>query len=133
MPISWDVALGVHPLALELRAHRAEILSSNVANEDTPHYKAKDFDFDSIMRSAIDQQENLTLRRTHTHHIAGSGVGASPLELKYRVPHTPALDGNTVDIELERAEFMTNSLNYATTLRFLDGKFKSLNKAIQGQ
>lgn len=129
MPIDIDSALGIHPQALTLRAKRAEVLAANLANADTPNFKARDVDFRSVL-SAV-QQDSGSLVATNAKHIQPAGSIGEP-ELKYRNPHQPSIDGNTVDAQVEYAEFSRNAIEYQASLRFLDGKIKSLLTAIRG-
>ena len=116
MSITFDKALGVHPQAVALRLSRAELLSANLANVDTPDFQAKDIDFAAEMqRSSLNFSTN------------------NSAELKYRVPYQPASDGNTVALDVEQAEFSKNALDYQTSLAFLNMKFVGLKKAIDGK
>lgn len=124
MPISFDSALGIHPQALALRSQRAEILASNIANADTPGYKARDIDFKAVLANA-DLQSGSALRRTHPQHIQVASTGNSA-ELLYRTPDQSSLDGNTVDIHREKSAFAENALRYQASLHFLSSKFKGI-------
>lgn len=126
-----DSALGVSPQALALRARRVELLSANIANADTPGYKARDIDFGAAMREASGLQDGL--RRTHDRHLGSGNAGAAAGEVLYRVPGQPSLDGNTVETQVEHAEFMDNAVRYQASLNFLDGRIASLRLAIRGQ
>ena len=131
MPISFDSALGIHQQALAVRARRAEHLASNIANADTPGYKARDIDF----RQALSQAQavkGMTVARTHSQHISLDGASGNTQTL-YRIPYQPSLDGNTVDAQIEKSEFADNALRYQASLSFLDGKFKGLIRAIKGE
>jgi flagellar basal-body rod protein FlgB len=132
MAISIDSAFGIHAQALSLRARRAEILSSNLANTDTPGFKAKDIDF----KEALRQRETSEVRpaATHPRHI-GSGAGPDPThaEALYRVPNQPAMDGNTVDPHLEKAAFAENSVRYQTSLILLNKRVRGLMTALRGE
>ena len=129
MPTSIDRVFGVHAQALELRARRGELIASNLANADTPNYKARDLDF----RHALENAESATgMRSTHAAHITHAGAGGAASTL-YRVPNQSSLDGNTVDTQLEKAKFSENAVRYQTTLRFLNGKISGLMKAIKGE
>jgi flagellar basal-body rod protein FlgB len=132
MPINLDSYLGNLANALELRGKRAELLASNMANADTPNYKARDFDFQSALGQAQGQQ--VALRATTRGHIApeGAGAGLQP-SLQYRIPSQPALDGNTVDIQLEKSAFTENAVQYQATLSFLDSRIKGLMNALRGE
>lgn len=129
MPSSIDRLFGVHAQALQLRAQRGELLASNLANADTPDYKARDLDFGKALETA---QADSALRATHANHITRHADGGSASTL-YRVPSQAALDGNTVDTQIEQQKFAENALRYQTTLRFLNGKISGLMKAIKGE
>lgn len=134
MAISMDNIFGVHEQALRLRAQRTELLASNLANADTPGYKAKDVDFDAALRSAMSGSgaEGVTMRATNSGHIQELSAGGLDSWIKYRVPHQPALDGNTVETHIEQAAFARNAVEYQATLQFLSSKSKSLMHAIKG-
>ena len=120
--------------ALNLRAYRAEVIASNVANADTPYYKAMDFDFKQALKSADEASRKLGLDTTGPRHIAMSEGDSHRLgaQLMYRSQVQPSLDGNTVDMDVERAAFTENALQYQTTLTFLNRRISSLNDAIRG-
>lgn len=139
MPINFDKALGVHPQALLLRAKRSEVIAANIANVDTPNFKARDIDFKKALANATRgsgaSDDGVGLMRTRGNHIGGAVNGsgsAVQAELMYRMPHQSSLDGNTVEAHRENAAFTENALQYQTSLRFLGGKFKSLKSAITG-
>jgi len=129
MKISFANALGLHPQALQLRARRTEVLASNLANADTPHYKARDFDVDRLLRGA--DTPKLPLRQTHPGHLTLDADAR--FRLLYRVPQQAALDGNTVEEHIEQAKFAENALRYQASLRFVNGKFSGLMTAIRGE
>ena len=139
MPISFDSALGIHQQALALRSSRAEILASNIANADTPGYKARDIDFKSQLQSiqaqSAQSQSSLSLAQSNSKHIPIDSASAmnSRSEILYRVPHQPSLDGNTVNEQVEKSAFAENAMRYQASLTFLDGKFKGLMAAIKGE
>lgn len=134
MPTKLDSYLGVHATALKLRSRRTEVLAANLANADTPNYRARDIDFRAALAQADAKSSGVHLATTKAGHIATTGVnGSSALELKYRVPLAPSLDGNTVDTQLEQAAFAENSVRYQATLNFLSSKFRGLMTAITGQ
>ena len=126
-----DNLLGIHEQALELRARRAEVLASNIANADTPGYQARDFDF----RAMLQQEMGSTVRLqvTRPGHIQTEGGIVPPSQMGYRVPSQPSLDGNTVDTQLEHAAFASNALEYQASLQFLGGEIRTLMTAIKGQ
>ena len=138
MAINLDSYLGVHASALKLREQRTELLARNLANADTPGFKARDLDFSAALANAEGKPAAGTLRATQPGHIgttAAGGLepGSTEAFLKYRTPLAPSLDGNTVDAQLEQAAFADNAVRYQATLTFLSGKFKSLMTAITGQ
>jgi flagellar basal-body rod protein FlgB len=130
-----DNALSFQSQALSLRAHRQQILAGNIANADTPNYKARDFDFSSALKEAVAGRTsgNLPLSLTAARHIASSGVQSGPARLLYRTPAQASVDGNTVDMDVERAQFSENAVQYEAGLTFITHQIKTLMAAIQGQ
>ncbi|MBC6907398.1 flagellar basal body rod protein FlgB [Saccharophagus sp. K07] len=133
MAINFQNALGTYETALRLRSQRAEILSSNLANADTPNYKARDFDFHAAMQSAMRTTEGKAgLLTTQDRHIE-AGNSSLGVDLQYRTPTQPSIDGNTVDEHIEHAAFMENSLEFQTAFTLLNSRFKGLLSAIRGE
>ncbi len=142
MAISFDNALGIHLPALLVRGQRAEVLANNIANADTPNYKARDLDFKRILAAQSGQVEaagdqtpaaKLSMAQTHDSHSAGIVNPALASELLYRTPLQPAIDGNTVDMQTEQADYARNALDFQTSFTFLNRKFSGLSKAIKGE
>ena len=131
MRFNLDKAMGVHEQALYVRARRVGIIASNLANADTPNYKARDIDFRQAMKQAKGGRSD-AMTVTHKGHIQAGGKGLSGAELMYRTPHQPSLDGNTVDAQMEKARYTENAVQYQTSLQFLTSRFKGLTKAIKG-
>lgn len=132
MTISFNTALGLQESALTLRVERANILSSNLANADTPNYKARDIDFQQALAVRMDGDATRA-RSTHSGHL-GRGIGGrSENEFLYRVPSQPSIDGNTVEEDAEHAEFMKNNMEFQIAFTFLNSKIKGLQKAIRGE
>ena len=132
---SFETAIGIHGQAATLRAKRAGILAANLANADTPHYKARDIDFRSALAGfaksgATDPNR---LRRSHSTHFDVGSNGLGGHELMYRSATQASMDQNSVDPSIERAEFLDNALRYQASLRFLEGKFSSLRAALRGE
>ncbi|MEM8491637.1 MAG: flagellar basal body rod protein FlgB [Pseudomonadota bacterium] len=126
-------ALGMSPQVLDVRAQRMELLSANIANADTPGYKARDVDFRAVMNRLTDSESASNLRRTNDQHLGG-GIGVDGnAEVLFREPAQTSLDGNTVESYREHAAFMDNSVRYQASLNFLDGRIRGLRTAITGQ
>ena len=134
MPFDIDSALGIHPQALLLRARRAEVLAANLANSDTPNYKARDIDFRAALAGAQAAPGTAGLRLVGTDpaHQQADGMLAAGGELLYRTPHQPSIDGNTVDPQIEYSQFAQNALQYQASLTFLSGRIRTLMTAIRG-
>lgn len=121
--------------ALELLAERQKVLAGNIANADTPGYQARDFDFARTLAEARGQG-SAALATTAAGHLdtSGGAAGVTPtVQLEWRTPDQPALDGNTVDLDRERASFADNALRYEATLRFINQDVKNMLSAITGQ
>jgi len=132
--ISFENALGVHEMALHLRTKRSEVLANNLANADTPGFKARDFDFAKVLKQTMKINDGSQLRRTHVNHISTSSIqNTLDIPLSYRTPLQKSADGNTVDAQIESAQFAKNALDFGASFRFLNGKFSTLSKAITGK
>lgn len=140
MPISFDSALGIHQQALALRASRTELLASNIANAETPGYKAKDIDFASLLNTSVQRtadgsythQPSNALTTTNPRHLQFNSQQHAE-ELLYRVPNQSSLDGNTVDPHMEKSAFADNAMRYEASLTFLSGKFRGMIAALKGE
>jgi len=122
--------------AIGLRAQRQEVLSSNIANADTPNYKARDFDFQTAMANAMDKRSmrlpDTSLALTSARHIPGQAASpSSGVDMMYRLPYQPSLDGNTVDMDIERVQFADNTMHYQSSLQTLSQRMKTMLLAIQ--
>ena len=130
-----DKVFGNSPEVLSLRAQRSALITSNLANADTPGFKAKDIDFESALQNA---RSGGGLERTHGRHLATDGSSlnserSGDLNLKYRVPDQPRLDGNTVETDKERMAFLDNAMRYQATVSFLDGRIRSIVSTLRGE
>lgn len=127
-----------HQQALSLRHERQKVLANNIANADTPGFKAQDFDFGQALSRAVSQQHTVgtasSLQRTSEHHI-GTGMSSPDAlsSLRYRVAAQPSLDGNTVDMDVERAQFADNSVRYQASLVMINSYIKGLKTAMQSE
>lgn len=133
MAITFEKALGINEATLKLRAERASVLSSNLANQDTPNYKARDIDFKDALKAQMGEGMKQPMSSTQEGHFNFSQAGFSTADRLYRVPIQPSIDGNTVEEDIEHAEFMKNSLEFQVAFTFLNSKFKGLTKAIKGE
>jgi flagellar basal-body rod protein FlgB len=136
MPLNLDTYLGVAAQALTVQGKRMEVLADNLANVDTPNYKARDIDFKAALAQAGAPNAPLPLTTTTAGQIGGAAASGDPETsgaLKYRVPLAPSLDGNTVDAQLEQAAFADNTVRYQATITFLNSSLKGLLTAITGQ
>ena len=119
--------------ALELLAKRQQVLSANIANADTPGFQARDFDFAAALADArAGQAGPVGAVATRAGHMAAVATTEDP-QLKWRQADQPSLDGNTVDLDRERANFADNAVRYEATLRFINGHVKTMLSAISGQ
>ncbi|MFY3384918.1 flagellar basal body rod protein FlgB [Paracidovorax sp. MALMAid1276] len=151
--------LDFHGTALILRSERQRAIASNIANADTPGYVARDFKFSDALSEATATRsagaDAAAGGSGVTRQVLAGVVGtagatdprhipvpvtrstASALEsrgtLGYAVQTQPALDGNSVDMNRERAAFADNAVRYEATLRFINGNAKTMLSAIQGQ
>ena len=123
--------LDLHSTALAVRARRNKVLASNIANAATPHFKARDIDFQDEIRRAAGDNKNVALV-TDAKHIQASLRGPTS-ELLYRDPVSASRDGNTVEMNVEQMEFSENVIRYQTSLTFLNNKISGLMSAIRGE
>lgn len=130
MAISIDKGLGIHTHALLAREYRANVIASNLANADTPGYKAKDINFQDAL-TRVQRQSGYSLARTHQKHFELT-LNAGPRD-QFRVPDQPDTgDGNTVDVQVERNLYMRNAMEYQASLRFLTDRIQGMQKALSG-
>ncbi|MBU0901141.1 flagellar basal body rod protein FlgB [Pseudomonas spirodelae] len=134
MSISFDRALGIHEKALGFRTQRAEVLANNIANADTPNFKARDLQFASVLaeQSAQSQRGATSLNRTNSQHIPADGVTLSDASLAYRMPMQASIDQNTVDLQIEQSNYAENSVQFQASFTLLNSKFKGLVSALRG-
>lgn len=130
MAINFENALGIVPQALILREKRAEVLASNLANADTPGYKARDIDFRAVLQKSMSGGH--AMKRTQEGHISPTDnlLGAT---MMFRNPNQASLDGNTVESQVEQAKYSENAVRYTASLRFINGRFMGLITALRGE
>ena len=134
-PLDINRTIDLHGRALKVSNQRLELLADNLANADTPHYKARDLDFRSAMAELDGGGTGaLSLNATRPGHVgtAGDGPGSARATAQYRVPDQPSLDGNTVDPQRENAAFAETAVRYQTSLTFLQARIAGLRQAITG-
>ncbi|MFT5532929.1 MAG: flagellar basal-body rod protein FlgB [Burkholderiaceae bacterium] len=143
-----DDFLRFNETALSLRGQRQQLIASNIANADTPNYKARDIDFNSAMKSALARSGTANaagvaavlpaeLARTTTTHLSAKAVGGGSsgvdgIPLLYRNIQQGSVDGNTVDMDVERNQFADNAIRYEAGITMISGQIKSMLSAIQG-
>lgn len=137
MAFSLGTSFQLHEQALYIQARRAQLLAANLANADTPNYKALDINFNQALQKAAGTSQSVTrsvdnLRRTHQKHISSKSLPAG-MEPLFRVPRQASLDGNTVEAEAEMSAFNDNSIRYVASLRFINSKINGLMTALRGE
>jgi len=129
---SLDKLFQFHQDALNLRAFRQQLLAANIANADTPGYKARDIDFSAALRDAAAGQASAgSVRTSRDKHLAGA-MSNEPAAVLYRNVLQPSVDGNTVDMDVERNRFAENAVHYEANLSFLNSQIKLMLAALQG-
>jgi flagellar basal-body rod protein FlgB len=119
-----------HRNALNLRAFRQQLLATNIANADTPGYKARDIDFAAALRD-VTAGRTVSLNASNGRHL-GAATGNDPATVLYRSAQQPSIDGNTVDMDVERNRFADNAVHYDANLTFLNSQIKLMLAALQG-
>jgi flagellar basal-body rod protein FlgB len=136
-----DDYLSVHANALQLRSQRTSILASNIANADTPNYKARDLVFAEVLKqsnlpNAVRNSKlalNDSMQTTNSRHIKTRASTGHSAPIMYRNPEQASLDGNTVDKDLEQARFAENTIRYQASLQFINSRVSGLMRAIRGE
>ena len=134
MTDALDKLFQFHQNALNVRALRQQVLASNIANADTPGYKARDIDFAAALRDASNGRAApvVSMRVSSGKHLGGAADADAPAAVLYRTPRQPSIDGNTVDMDMERNRFAENAVHYDANITFLNSQIKLLLAAIQG-
>lgn len=126
----FDTALGLHGQALSVRNQRVEVLARNIANADTPHFKARDVDFKQILRDTVGERLNTTRQNHMPVAVAGDPSNTGML---YRVPFNVAFDGNTVELNIEQAQYGKAAADYQATLNLFQNDVSVLRKSLRGE
>jgi flagellar basal-body rod protein FlgB len=124
-----DNALGIHERAIAVRNRRVELISQNIANADTPNYKARDLDFKKLIAGV----EGMKVMATDKRHYEIAHLENTPDGLKFRVPFNSATDGNTVEMSVEQAQYAKATADYQATLMFLENRIAGIRKALRGE
>jgi flagellar basal-body rod protein FlgB len=133
MSLSFDRALGIHEKALAFRADRAAVLANNIANAETPNYQARDLDFAAVLQAQeTGNGKAFQTMRTHSQHMAVESFVDQAAGLRYRSTTQSAIDGNSVDTQIEQAKYAQNAIDFQASFTFLNSKFKGLMSAIRG-
>ncbi len=138
-----DAAFRFHETALKVGAQRQQVIASNMANADTPRYQASDVNFADALARATGETKDagrpavvpVSMSATRAGHIAldgGRAVVVSTADVQPREATQPSVDGNTVDMDAERASFADNTVRYEASFTFLNHQIKTLMAAIQG-
>lgn len=128
----FDDQLSIQRAALGVLTYRQELLASNIANADTPHFKARDIDFRDALAGAVAGRKDasLGLSVTARGHLGGGMESRLAASTRYRTEFQPSIDGNTVNMDIERAAFAENALRLEAALSFINGSFKSQQLAL---
>jgi flagellar basal-body rod protein FlgB len=129
----FDNIFGIHEQALAVHGQRLGVLAANIANADTPGYKARDIDFGEVLSQSGAEPSSLPLKITHAAQISFSDADSAAGELKYRNPYQASLDGNTVEMPVEQAAFAENNVRYQASLNFINLRIAEMQLAIAGQ
>ena len=122
---------GIHAQALQVRSQRMEVLAQNIANADTPNFKARDIDFRAVLNGV--QGEDLKIAATRQGHYNAGEATSDGSGLLYRVSFNTAFDGNTVELSVEQAQYGKAAADYQATLQFLESDISGLRKALRGE
>ena len=135
MTTRLDDQMRIQRAALDVLTYRQGLLASNIANADTPHYKARDIDFREALAGAVAGRKTagLALAVTARGHIGSDAASTPAATALYRTEFQPSIDGNTVNMDIERAAFAENALRLEAALTFINGSFKSQQLALSQQ
>ena len=126
-----DRTFGIHAKALQVRSQRMEVLAQNIANADTPYFKARDIDFRAVLNGV--QGDDLKIQATRQGHYDMGEATSDASGLLYRVPFNTAFDGNTVEMSVEQAQYGKAAADYQATLQFLENDISGIRKALRGE
>jgi flagellar basal-body rod protein FlgB len=118
---------------MNLRSARQQVLATNIANADTPNYKARDIDFAAQLKRLQPEDGGFAIARTHGQHLAPKGSTGGIAGARFRDVVQPSIDGNTVDMNIEMARFSENAIKYQADVAFMQNRVSGLQRAIAGQ
>jgi flagellar basal-body rod protein FlgB len=124
----FENPFGIHEQAVAVRNKRMELIAANIANADTPHFKARDLDFKKILAAS----DPAPMAATNARHF-GTGETENPNGIVFRVPYNSAVDGNTVEIAVEQAQYGQAATDYQATLQFLESRISGIRKSLRGE
>lgn len=128
-----DDVLKFHQTALNVRGYRQQLLASNIANADTPNYKARDVDFRDALQTALGGRAgSLPMAQTSPRHLQPQGTSPFGASIQYRTETQSSVDGNTVNLDAERSQFAENAIQYEASLTFINGILRTMQSSIQG-
>jgi len=130
-----DKLFGIQAQTMNLRSERAELLAANLANADTPNYKAKDIDFSSALNRATGSEldKTISINTNNAEHINNLASGESIDAIRYRIPSSASLDGNTVDGDFERSAFSENAIRYQVSVQTLSNRINGIISVLRGE
>lgn len=130
-----DKLFGIQAQTMNLRSQRAELLAANLANADTPNYKAKDIDFSSALNRATGSEldKSISISTNNSNHINNIASGESVDAIRYRIPSSASLDGNTVDGDFERSAFSENAIRYQVSVQTLSNRINGIIGVLRGE
>jgi flagellar basal-body rod protein FlgB len=129
-----DNALSFHQTALDVQTRRQQMLASNIANADTPGYKARDIDFRAALTNVLGERAGpLPLATSSARHLPAAAAMPFETYIGYRRETQSSVDGNTVNMDVERAAFAENSVHYEASITFINGLLRGMRTAISGQ
>ena len=123
-------ALGIHEKALTVRDKRMEVIARNIANDDTPHFKARELDFKAVMAKF---EPNDLMANTHGTHFAFADEVGDDDGMRYRTPFSASVDGNTVELTVEQAKYGKAAGDFQATLSFLQDSISGIRKSLRGE
>ena len=127
-----DNAFTMHETSLKVRTQRLETLAKNIANSETPHFKAQDLDFKSVYKN-VANKEMRGMATTNAKHFPIDEGPSTAEALKYRIPFNASVDGNTVEISVEQAQYGKAAADYRASMMFTENTTSGIKRALRGE